>query len=184
MNETFGDMVGTGARGIGLLATNNVLILMIEESKYALALLLMLIIADFRFGWGESNKRYTEAKKAGDKRRMDLYRWRTSRAVRKSLNKLADYVIIMAMGMAMGMALLEPLGISHVFGVFGASAVMALCEISSISGHFFYLHGVKVDKRGLSGFCKALIIAIAKRKSADVGEALEETLNHDKEGRQ
>lgn len=178
MNNTLGSMIGTGARGIGLIATDNVLVVMIMEAKYALALLLVLIVADFRFGWGESNKRYNEAKRANDKRRMDLYRWRTSRAVRKSLNKLVDYVIIMAMGMIVGMALLEPIGINHIFGVFGASAIMAMCEVSSIFGHFFYLRGVKADKRSISGFCKALAIAIAKRKDPDVGEALKETFNH------
>lgn len=177
MTGTFDNVIGTGVRGIGLLATDNILVMAITESRYALALLLVLVVADFRFGWGESNKRYEEAKKNGDKRRMDLYRWRTSRAVRHSLNKLTDYVIIIAMGMIIGMSLLEPIGINHMFGIFGASAVMAMCEISSIFGHFFYLHGVKVDKRGIPGFCKALAIAIAKRKDTDVGEALEETLN-------
>lgn len=178
MNDTIGHIAGTGARGVGLIATNNVLVLMITESKFAIFLLAVLIVADFRFGWGESKKRYCEAKRAGDKRRMDLYRWRTSRAVRKSANKLVDYIIIMALGMAIGMAWLEPIGISHMFGVFGASVVMGACEVSSIFGHFFYLRGVTVDKKSISGFFKALVVAIAKKKDSDVGEALEETLNH------
>lgn len=178
MNDTIGHIAGTGARGVGLIATNNVLVLMITESKFAIFLLAMLIVADFRFGWGESKKRYCEAKRAGDKRRMDLYRWRTSRAVRKSANKLVDYIIIMALGMAIGMAWLEPIGISHMFGVFGASVVMGACEVSSIFGHFFYLRGVTVDKKSISGFFKTLAVAIAKKKDSDVGEALEETLDH------
>lgn len=178
MNETIGHVAGTGSRGIGLLATNNVLVLMITESKFAILLLAMLIVADFRFGWGESNKRYHEAKRQGDKRRMDLYKWRTSMAVRKSANKLADYIIIMALGFSIGMACLEPLGISHMFGVFGASIVMAGCEVSSIFGHFFYLRGVTVDKKSISGFCKAFAVAVARKKDSDIGDALEETFNH------
>lgn len=178
MNEAINNMAGTGARGIGLLATGDGLVPMIFEARYAIGLLCILIIADFRFGWGESNKRFMEAKRAGDKRRMDLYRWRTSRAVRKSTNKLVDYIIIMAIGMAIGMALLEPIGVNHIYGAFGASLVMAGCEVSSIFGHFFYLRGVKVEKKNITGFFKALVIAIAKKKDSEVGEALEETFNN------
>lgn len=178
MNGAVNNIGGTGARGIGMLATGDWLVPMIFEARYAIGLLFVLIIADFRFGWGESNKRYLEAKRAGDKRRMDLYRWRTSRAVRKSTNKLVDYIIIMAIGMAIGMALLEPIGINHIYGAFGSSLVMALCEASSIFGHFFYLRGVKVEKKNITGFFKALVVAIAKKKDSDVGEALEETFNN------
>lgn len=160
-----------------MLALGDGLVSVIFEAKYAIGFLLVLIVADFRYGWGESNKRYTEAKAAGDKRRMDLYKWRTSRAIRKSFNKLADYIIIIALGMAAGMALLEPVGISHKFGIFAASITLAICEISSIFGHFFYLHGVKVEKKTIKGFLKAFVIAIAKKKDSDVGEALEKTFN-------
>jgi len=180
MNEAT-NIAGTGTRGIGLLLTGDGLVSVFIEAKYAIGFLLILIIADFRYGWGESNKRYLEAKATGDKRRMDLYKWRTSRAIRKSFNKLADFVIIIALGWFAGMALLEPIGISHKFGLFGASVILALCELSSIFGHFFYLHGVKVEKKTISGFLKALVVAIAKRKDSDVGEAIEETFNHQKE---
>lgn len=178
MEDSLNNMVGTGARGIGILATGDVLVSMIYETRFAIGLLFILVIADFHFGWSESRKRYAEAKNAGDKRRMDLYKWRTSRAVRKSTNKLVDYIIIMAIGMAIGMAILEPVGINHIFGAFGASLVMALCEISSIFGHFFYLRDVKVEKKNITGFMKAFAVAIIKKKNSDMGEALEETFNN------
>lgn len=180
VNNTITTMAGTGTRGVGLLATGGEIVLMISESKYAILLLILLICADFRYGWGESNKRYLLAKAVGDKRRMDLHRWRTSRALRRSFNKLADYIIIMAVGMAIGMALLEPIGISHIFGAYGACLALSVCEIISVLGHFFYLHGVRVEKKTVVGFIKAFVIALAKRKSQDVGEALEEACN--KEG--
>ena len=58
------------------------------------------------------------------------------------------------------------------------------CEIFSIFGHFFFLRGVTVEKRNLVGFFKALLVALARRKDEDVGEALDEALNNNKETKQ
>lgn len=183
MEGIISSVTGTGTRGLGMLVTYSGLVAMIVETKFALAFLGLLIIADFRYGWGESKKRYIEAKRLRDERRMDLYKIRWSRAVRKSCNKLVDYVLIMALGMAAGYALLEPLGISHVFGAFGASMLLAMCEVSSIFGHFFYLHGIKVERNGVKGFFKALAVALARIKNPDVGDALNEAFNEmEKEG--
>ena len=47
----------------------------------------------------------------------------------------------------------------------------------SISGHFFYLRGVSVEKKSVFGFFKAFIIALTKKKSEDIGDALDTALN-------
>ena len=81
--------------------------------------------------------------------------------------------------MAVGMAILEPMGVNHIFGGVVATAIAVLCEAKSFFGHFFYLHGVTYNDSTFMGFAKAFIVALAKRKSEDMGAALEESLNEE-----
>lgn len=145
-----------------------------------LLLLVVCVLGDFRYGWGESSRRYSQAQAGNDRLSMAQYKWRTSRAIRRTVNKLVDYLIWVTIGMFAGMAILEPLGISHMFGGVAATTVAVMCEAKSFFGHFFYLHGVTVQRRTIVGFCKAFCIALAKRKSPDIGEALEQVINDNK----
>lgn len=163
----------TGTRGAGVLLLNDEILLVLVDSRWMIIFLVLLIVSDFRFGKRESIIRYKLAEKQGDKRRMDLYRWRTSRAIRRTSNKFIDYVILMAVCSALGMALFEPIGIPHIFGGFLGALIAFLCELKSIGGHFLYITGVKVEKKSLTGFVKAFIIAFTKSKNEDVGNALE-----------
>ena len=61
-------------------------------------------------------------------------------------------------------------------GGVAATAVAVGCEAKSFIGHFFYLHGIRIEQKGVTGFLKAFVVAFAKRKDADVGEALEDAL--------
>lgn len=166
----------SGARTTVVVLFGNDLAGMILEMHWVILLLVLLIVADFRYGWGESAKRYKEAEKAGDGARMELYRWHTSRALRRTFNKLADYAVMMFLLGAVGMALLEPLGVSHTWGTWAAALIACFCELTSIGGHFFYLRGVAVEKRTIAGLLKAFVVAFVKKKNADAGEALEESL--------
>lgn len=152
----------------------------LEDMRWMLLLIALCVVADFRYGWGESSKRYKEAKEAGDKILMMQYSWRTSRALRRTINKLIDYIMWTVVGMAIGMAILEPVGVNHIFGGVAATAIAVMCEAKSFFGHFFYLHGVTYDESTVSGFFKAFIVAFAKRKNEDIGEALEEGLEKNK----
>lgn len=167
----------TGTRGTVFILFGGEIGAMLMDMRWGIVLLLLLLIADFRYGWGESNKRYHKAKQRKDLLLMERYRWHTSRAVRRTLNKLADYIVIMLVCGAVGMAVFEPVGIEHIWGAWLGAIIACGCEITSILGHFFYLHGVRIETKSLKGFLKALVVAFAKRKNSDVGESLEEAFN-------
>lgn len=178
--EMDGLVNNTGGRAIGMLMFGSEMVGIVQELRWMLLALVIFIIADFRFGWGESNKHYTLAKEAGNRTLMDKYKWRTSRALRRTINKAIDYLMWLAIGVVFGMSLLEPVGIAHIYGAVAAMFVAWLCELKSIIGHFFYLRGVSVEKNTINGFFKAFAIALAKRKDEDVGEALKEAFDEGK----
>ena len=167
----------TGVRGFSFLLFGNEILQLAIDAKWFLLFLLVMLIADFRFGWGESHKHYYEAEKAGDVKAMEAHRWHSSRAIRRTCNKFIDYIVLVLFFTIFGMALLEPLGYSHVWGTYVGCAIAFFCEIMSISGHFFYLRGVAVEKKSVFGFFKAFIIALTKKKSEDIGDALDTALN-------
>ncbi len=170
----------TGTRVIGGLLSAE-MITVFTDMRWMLLLIALCVIADFRYGWGESSRRYSEAEKAGDTILMVQYKWRTSRAVRRSVNKTVDYLIWVVLGMAIGMAILEPIGVNHILGGVGATAIAVMCEAKSFFGHFFYLHGVNVEQKTITGFFKAFIVAFAKNKDENIGEAIEEGFNQSKD---
>lgn len=167
---------GTGARGFSFVLFGSEILSLIIDAKWFIATLLILIVADFRFGWGESHKRYEQAVKSGDKKSQDLYKWHSSRAVRRTCNKFVDYIVLMLVSTFIGVAFLDPLGYSHVWGTYAGCALAAVCEIMSICGHFFYLRGVKVQKKSIFGFLRAFIVALTKKKDEDIGDALDTAL--------
>ncbi len=169
--------LATGTRATATWLLYNELSAMVTDMRWGLVLLLLLVIADFRFGWRESQVRYAVAKQEKDNVGIEKYRWHTSRAIRRTTNKCIDYLIMMLVGGAIGMALLEPIGLDHIWGCWGGACIVAVCEVFSIFGHFFFIRGVTVEKRTLKGFFKALVVALAKQKNEAVGEALESSLD-------
>ena len=93
------------------------------DARWMLLAITVCVLADFRYGWGESSKRYKRAKEKGDKIVMAQYKWRTSRAMRRTVNKLIDYFMWVTLGMFFGWAILKPLGVDHVMGGVVATAV-------------------------------------------------------------
>ncbi len=174
------DVVGnTGTRAVMSILLANELVCVIQESRWLLLVLVVCVIADFRYGWGESHKRYTDAERAGDRLAMAQYRWRTSRAVRRTINKLIDYIIWVAIGVFTGMAVLQPLGIDHMLGGVVATIIAILCEAKSFAGHFLFLHGICIKQKTLTHFLKAFTVALAKKKDEDVAEAIDEALHNE-----
>lgn len=167
----------TGTRAAGLLLFGNEFVAMIDETWWLIGFLVLLIIADFRYGRGESQKRYKDAKVIGDTAKVEANRWRTSRAIRRTCNKFLDYMMLMLVGMFFGMALLEPFGINHIFGSVAAAIIAFVCEAKSLFGHFFYLHGIHIEQKTITGVIKAFVVALVKRKDNDTGEALSDALN-------
>lgn len=156
---------------------------MLLDARWMFAVVLLCVVADFRFGWGESHKRYNEAVKAGDAVLADKYKWHTSRAWRRTMNKLMDYIVWILFGMMAGSVCLKPLGVDYTYGGVAVTAITIFCcELPSAFGHFFYLHGVHVERRTLTGFARAFAVAFARRKDPDIGDALEEGFRQGEKG--
>lgn len=170
--------MGTGTRTGVITLLSGELVSIIADTRWMMLAIFLCVIADFRFGWGESSKRFNMAKKKGDKIVMSQYKWRTSRALRRSVNKLIDYIMWVSIGVFIGMALLKPIGVDYMMGGVVATSIAVGCEAKSIIGHFFWLHGVRIEEKSIKGFFKAFAIAFAKRKNKDIGEALEEGFNN------
>ena len=176
------DVTGnTGTRVLTFSLFGNELVGVISDARWLLLAIFLCVLADFRYGWGESHMRYERARKKGDKVVMSQYKWRTSRAVRRTVNKLIDYIMWICVGVAIGMAVLAPLGVSYNYGGLTAAVMAILCEAKSFMGHFFYLHGIRMEEKSVKGFFRAFIVSFAKRKNRDIGEALEEGFEEIKE---
>lgn len=167
-------MMNTGTRAICSVVSSE-MIAVVTDARWMMLAVIVCVVADFRYGWGESSKRYALAKQKGDEYMMAHYKWRTSRAVRRSVNKLIDYFIWILLGMIIGISVLKPLGVDYILGGVAATIVAIGCELKSIIGHFMYLHGVTIQQKTIKGFLKGFAIAFARRKNEDVAEALEES---------
>ena len=155
----------------------------VQDLRWMIVLCIVLIVADFRFGRAESKKLYKKAEAQGNETLMKLYEFRLSRAVRRTCNKFVDYMTLLLVFCITGLALTEPYGLcSHVITAGAAMIIACGCELYSIAGHFCYLKGIKVSKEAFSLkniflFLGRFIANLLKKKDADLGEALEETIN-------
>lgn len=173
----------TGTRFIGSILASE-LIGVICDMRWMLLLVLILVVADFHFGRAENNKRLWDNKKKGNTLMAQQYQWRTSRAIRRTVNKLIDYLIWIVVGMAVGMAVLAPLGVQHELGGVAATSIIVFCECKSLFGHFFFLHGIILQEKTLKCFIRAVIVAIVKKRNPDLGDAVQEGFNRADEGKE
>lgn len=170
-------LINTGTRTVSIVMIYAELVSIIADARWLLIAITLFVFADFRYGWGENSKRYEEAKKNNDRLLMMQYKWRTSRAIRRTINKLIDYLIWVTLGMIFGISILKPLNVDYIFGGLAATMIAVACEGKSILGHFMFLHGIVIQQKTIKGFVKAFVIALAKRKNKDIGEAIEEGFN-------
>lgn len=160
------------------------LVTMIGETRWMLALMLILIVVDFRLGWMESKQRYEVAKVDGNKQMMMTYKWRTSRALRRTMSKSSVYLMLMLVGMAFGKALLDPVGWNHIYGAYAVAVIASFCELKSIGGHFCYINNVEIGERSLLRFIGAVVSSVVGAHSPQLGDAVKngfDTLDEDKE---
>ena len=165
----------TGTRAAGKVLFVDVLRCMLLDTRWMLIAIVLLIIADYRFGCEESSLRHKNALEDKNLLLADRYEFRVSRARRRTANKFVDYLIYIMLGVSLGKALLPQLDINYIWGGWVVTAfIAARIEIPSIVGHFLFVRGVSVEKKTITGFIKAFVVALAKSKSEGVGDALEE----------
>lgn len=137
------------------------------DLRWMLMCVAVLILVDFWWGSKETMQRYEETKD-------EKYRWRFSRAGRRSLNKCIDFLTYLLVGAVLGTAIFEPLGIcGHTTSGAIALGAGALFDISSIIGHVCYLHGIEM-KGNIFKVLWRIVVSFIKRKNNDLGEAIED----------
>lgn len=174
-----GNGLQTGTRVSGVTIFYSEITKMIVDSRWILIAIMLCCALDFRLGTKESAKRKDAADKDGNKMLGDLYKFHRSRAVRRTMNKFVDYVLLMMVFEAIGAAFLPYVGVPYIYGAWVGGLIACGCELSSAGGHFLYIHGIKVEKRNAKGyilaFAKALAVTFARQKGGEqVGEAVEE----------
>ncbi len=156
-----------GSQGLTWAILGSEAIAVLYDLRWMLMCVAVLIMTDFWWGTKETKRRYEETKD-------EKYRWRFSRAGRRSLNKGIDFLTYLLIGATLGMAIFEPLGIcTHTTSGAIALALGALFDISSIIGHVCYLHGIST-KGGVLPILWRILTRIVSKKSGILGEAMEE----------
>lgn len=134
----------------------------IFDLRWMILLAFVLILSDFWFGISVSRMQGIEVRK--------------SKAGRRTLNKVIDYLCYVSLGAVIGKAIGDPYGLNPITV---SITIMILCycfEIDSIYNHICELHGVK--KRYSIW---AILWKLITFKFKDVGEAFQEMKNQSKD---
>ena len=148
----------------------------VYDLRFMIMLSVAMIIADFWWGYSESHMRYEQAIENGDTALADKYKWHKSRAVRRSANKIVDYLTYLVVGALFGLGITEPMDIcSHIWTAAIGLGIGCACEIASIIGHIAYVKmGVEISMvDGWKAFVR-FFGKIIRVKSQDIGEAVED----------
>lgn len=153
----------------------------VYDLRWMLLAVVLLIAADAYNGTRESFMLFDEAKKRGDKMEMERNRFHLSRFGRRTICKLIEYLTYLLIGCVLGLAIFEPCGIcSHVISAAIGLGVGALCEISSIVGHFLILHNIKLPRltwNTAGSFFGNVLATFIKQKNEDLGQAVSEAVH-------
>lgn len=125
------------------------------DFRWMILLAIILILSDLWFGISAS--------------RVQGIAIRKSRAGRRTLNKLVDYICYILLGAVIGKAIGEPYGVDPIVV---SITVMVICycfEVDSIYGHICEIHGIKKRYSIWRILFKLLTL-----KFKDVGEAFKD----------
>ena len=169
-------MEGTvGAKAVLWGSIGTELIAVVYDLRWMVLLSFVLILADLWWGRASSKKKFYEAQEIGNATLMEKFRWHKSRAVRRTCNKIVDYMTYLVVGALFGMAIFEPMDVcNHVWTAAIGLLIGGGCEVSSIIGHMVYVKmGINVKSidvwRALMRFFGRMI----KAKSQEIGDAVE-----------
>lgn len=125
------------------------------DLRWMIVLAIILILSDLWFGVSASRIQGIEIRK--------------SRAGRRTLNKIVDYICYVLLGAVLGKAIGEPYGMDPIV-VSITVMVLGYCfEVDSIYGHICEIHGIKKKYSILKILFKLLTF-----KFKDLGEAFKD----------
>lgn len=94
---------------------------------------------------------------------------RASRALRRTMMKIADYLCIVILGAVVGKALGEPLGCSAIVIAVVLMSIACLCELDSIISNWGEIKGVKIN-------VFKIVLGLVGYKRKELREALKGTI--------
>lgn len=170
-----------GAKALLWSAIGAELTTVVYDLRYMVMLSLVLICADLWWGFRDSKVKYQEAVAIGKAVLIDKYKWHKSKAIRRTCNKLVDYMTYLIVGALLGLAITEPMGwCSHVVTACVGLSAGCLAEIASIVGHVVYVKfGIELKITDVWRWLLKFFVALVKKKSQEVGEAIEETFDNE-----
>ena len=136
------------------------------DLRLVLAALGVLMIADFWWGVREA--------------KLDGKHFSDSKAIRRTANKFGDYFTYALIGYFLASAIGVRLGwcVSGQVGVLIGLGIGAFCELDSMVKHIAYIQfHVRFSWKVVFKYILRFIISLVKKKNADVGEALEDSLD-------
>lgn len=140
------------------------------ELRFMIGAMIILTLADFWWGTRELRYRREKALRAGNAELAKVYEYRGSRAGRRTLNKMVDYMTYLLVGAFLGYAITEPLGCaSHITTAAIGLGLGCAFDVSSIIGHVLAVKGLKWD-------AKEFFVGLFKTKAPELGEVLEESI--------
>ena len=151
------------------------LIAVVYDLRWMVILSIVLILADMWWGHSEAMKRLYEARKIGNATLQEQFRWHKSRAVRRTCNKLVDYISYLILGALFGMAITEPMGIcDHIVTAALGLLIGGGCELASIIGHVAYVKfGIELKMVDAWKAVVRFVGRMIRIKSSEIGEAVE-----------
>lgn len=152
----------TSMRAIIIGLFGNASTVLLYEMRWWLLACLVLTIADFKFGLERS---MSEGKK-----------FRKSTAIRRTMNKLVDYIVWILVAGMLAHAIGEPAGWSPLIIESIIMAIAIICEVESICQNYFESRGYDY-----SFSFKAFFVTLLKKKNEDLGDAVDKSLKIEKD---
>jgi hypothetical protein len=125
------------------------------DLRWMIVLAIILILSDLWFGLSASRLHNIEIRK--------------SRAGRRTLNKIVDYICYVLLGAVLGKAIGEPYGMNPIVVSITAMVLCYCFEIDSIYGHICEIHGIK-KRYSIWG----ILFKLLTLKFKDLGEAFKD----------
>lgn len=102
--------------------------------------------------------------------------WHLSRAGRRTLNKVIEYMTYLLVGCVGGLAILEPVGIcSHLTSAAVGLGLGSLFEISSIIGHVLDVHGIR-KRFNVWTF----LMSVLEGKRRDISDSIDKAIEEER----